>query len=418
MKLENGAKAHLPYRYEAALCGLYFIVGNQVFCGYFFNVCKIGKGSVLSEIIMNEIKRLLDDALVNHGVPCSDIAISVNNQLVCRYMNGTSDEKKSISLNGKELYFLYSATKLITCTAALQLYEKGLINLEDEISKYIPEYRNVMIKSGTDVVPAQKPMKIKHLFTMTSGLNYDLGSFAIRQQIEKNSQSSTLELVKAMAGNPLEFEPGTHYLYGLSHDVLAAVIEIVSRVPYEEYVKKHIFDVCGMKHTYVGCPEEVKTQMCCQYMYDAQNKVVKVIEKKNPFILTANYQSGGAGIVSCVEDYMLFANAMVNGEKLLKKSTIDFMRENHITGAAYEDFQNCKQGYSYGLGVRTNIHGLFSVKGEFGWDGAAGAYVMLDPDNHIALFYATHVLGYSGYLYKELHPALRDVVYRTMGIRK
>jgi len=98
--------------------------------------------------------------------------------------------------------------------------------------------------------------------------------------------------------------------------------------------------------------------------------------------------------VSCVEDYMLFASELVNGERLLKRENIDLMRSEHISGAAYKDFQELRPGYSYGLGVRTNMTNKFSAIGEFGWDGAAGAYVMLDPDNHIAVFYVTHIRGY------------------------
>lgn len=110
-------------------------------------------------------------------------------------------------------------------------------------------------------------------------------------------------------------------------------------------------------------------------------------------------------------------NGLINEEKLLKHSTLDLMRKNHIVDEPYKDFQNLKEGYSYGLGVRTNIDNKFSSKGEFGWDGAAGAYVLMDPDNHIAVFYATHVLNRGEYFYKKLHIELRDTIYRAVGLR-
>lgn len=362
-------------------------------------------------INLQAIKNILDNALVNHHVPCSDIAVSVNNKIIYRYMNGTSDDKKKKSIKGDELYFLYSASKPITCTAALQLYERGLIGLEDYIYEYIPEFKNVVVADGTGVRPVQQHIKIRHLFTMTSGMNYDLNSHAIRAQLEINPNSSTQEFVRAMAKTSLEFEPGTRFLYGLSHDVLAAIIEVVTGMSFGEYLQKNIFDICGMKNTYVGCNEMLKDKMCSQYMYDAVTDSTKLIEKENPFILSPNYQSGGAGLVSCVEDYMLFASELVNGEKLLKRENIDLMRSEHISGAAYKDFQKLRPGYSYGLGVRTNVANKFSAIGEFGWDGAAGAYVMLDPDNHIAVFYVTHVRGYAQYIHSILHTELRDAIY-------
>ncbi len=366
----------------------------------------------------DSIKNILDFAHTHYNIPCSDIAISIDGHIVYRYMNGTKDEKKKEAINGDELYFLYSATKPITCTAALQLYENGMLNLDDEVAKYIPEFRHLVVKSDNGMVPVQNPMRIKHLFTMTSGMNYDINSTEIREQMNNKPDSTTLELVKAMARTPLEFEPGTHFKYSLSHDVLGAIIEIITGKPFGEYLQKNIFDVCNMENTYMGCNEMLKSRICCQYVYYPKMDVTELIEKENPFILTSAYQSGGAGVVSCVDDYMRFANELVNGEALLKRSTVDLLRTAHISGIAYDDFQEVKRGYSYGLGVRTNIHDKFSARGEFGWDGAAGAYVMMDPNNHLAVFYVTHVRNRGDYLYNQLHPALRDEIYRIYGLRE
>ena len=360
-----------------------------------------------------KVKLLLDDALDNHHVPSSDIVISLNGETIFRYMNGTVDEQQKAEIKGDELYYLYSTTKVITCTAALQLYEKGLIGLQDEVGKYIPEFKNILVKTDNGAAPVQTPVRLIHLFTMTSGMNYDIAAGEIKEQIRNNPESGTLELVRAMARVPLGFEPGTHYEYSLSHDVLAAVIEIVSGMSFSEYLQKNIFDVCGMKNTYVGCDNALKDRMCCQYLYHPESDKAELVGKDNMYILTDKYESGGAGVVSCVEDYLRFANELVNGEKLLKRSTIDLMRTSHLAPVAREEFKSFKRGYSYGLGVRTNVDGAFSTKGEFGWDGAAGAYVLLDPDNKLAVFYATHIKAH-GYLYDELHPALRDAIYEEI----
>lgn len=360
----------------------------------------MGKGLKLDKLGV-----LIEQAAKEHGIPCSDIAVTVDNELVYRYHTD--------NLKGDELFFLYSASKPITCTAALQLYEQGLIGLDDPVSRFLPEFAHMQVKKGNTTVPAETVMTIRHLFTMTSGINYNLGSPEIQAQLAENPLSSTRELVRAIAKMPLEFEPGTHFMYGLSHDVLAAVIEAVSGMSYGEYLQKHIFDVCGMKRTYVGYgPEAEHIYPLCRY--DAETAQNIPTEKVNAFILSPKYQSGGAGIISCVEDYVLFEKAMVNGELLLKKETIDLMRANGLCEQAYQDFQNCKPGYSYGLGVRTNINSPFSVIGEFGWDGAAGAYVMLDPDNHVSVFYATHILAKGDYLYQDLHLKFRDTVYAAL----
>lgn len=355
-------------------------------------------------MLYDAVKDIMDDSMQNHDVPFSDIAISKDNEIVLRYKNGP--------INGDELYFLYSASKPITCTAALQLYEKGLLNLDDYVYKYIPEYEHMKVKTEDGIKAAQNPITIRHLFTMTSGINYNIGSKSIKETVLENPNASTMDIVKAIAKEPLEFEPGTHWQYGLSHDVLAGIIEIVAGMSFGEYLNINIFEPCGMETTYLHCNNDMP--VCDQYRYDSVKNLIVPMEKENGFIITPNYESGGAGIISCVDDYIKFESTLINTERLLKRETLCLMNTPQISGSAYKDFQKSKKGYSYGLGVRTNADGAFSAKGEFGWDGAAGAYVLMDPENHIAVFYATHIRDYGFYQYEDLHLKLRDVVYKYL----
>ncbi len=359
-------------------------------------------------MLLESIKKIIDDAEKNHGVPCSDIVVTYKGEEVLRYM---STAQGCEPIKGDEQYFLYSATKPITCTAVLQLYEKGLIGLDDYLYKYIPEYKDMYVKTETGIKKAENHITIRHLMTMTAGLNYNLGSDSIKKQIEEKPDSSTQDVIKALANEPLEFEPGTHYLYSLCHDVLAAVIEVVSGMSYGEYLKKNIFDVCGMKNTYSA--KRYDDRVYTQYRY--VNGKPEIMEKKDEYVLCENYQSGGAGLVSCVDDYIKFASAMANTELLLKRETIDLMRTPQLCEAADNDFKKWKPHYSYGLGVRTNVDNGVSPKGEFGWDGAACAYTLIDPDSRIALFYATHIRNHSDYMYMDFHMQLRDAVYNNLN---
>ena len=225
----------------------------------------------------DKIKYLMDEAVSEHEVPCSDIMIVHKGEVVYRYMNGTIDDEKTVPIKGDEMYFLYSATKPITCTAAMQLVEAGKIKLEDKVSDYMPEFKEMWVKSENGLRKAEKPITIQNLFSMTSGMNYDLNNAGILKQREQKPDSSTLEMVRAMAEEPLEFEPGEHFKYSLSHDVLAAVVEVVSGMSFGEYLQKHIFDVCGMKRTGFTLNEEIKTKMCSQYIFDGQTGKVQDI---------------------------------------------------------------------------------------------------------------------------------------------
>lgn len=358
-----------------------------------------------------KVMKLMDDSVKFNNVPCSDILVTYKGKEVLRYYNGTRDDEKKVPLKGDELYFLYSATKVITCTAMMQLWEKGLFSLEDEVAKYIPEYADLRVKTPKGVVKSETPLKMKHLFTMTSGLDYNLERGGILQLKEQNPKASTLEMVKTFVQEPVEFEPGSHYLYSLSHDVLGAILEVVSGMSLSEYLKKNIFDVCGMVNTGFTLNDDIRSRMCSQYRMDEETGVARLIEKENEFILTPDYQSGGAGLISCVEDYARFVTELANGNRILKKETIDLMRQNHLGEQARKEFSGMKRGYTYGLGVRTNRDSDFSAIGEYGWDGAAGAYALIDPDNHIAVFYATHICNHGAYLYDKLHLDLRDAIY-------
>ena len=360
------------------------------------------------------LKEIIDNGCREKDIPCADIIVSYKNEIVYRYMTGTRDDEKKLPLKGDEMYFLYSASKPMTCTAALQLYEKGLIALDDYVYKYIPEFKDMKVKTPDGLVDAKGHITIKNLFTMSSGLDYNLESDSIKAVLSKNPDAPTLDIVRAIANEPLQFHPGEHYLYSLSHDVLAAVVEVVSGMKFEDYVKKNIYDVCGMKHTTMTVTDDVLDRMCSQYVYDAQTNTSSLMPKKNQYILSSSYHSGGAGMISCVDDYIKFAQAMANGETLLKKETIALMSQNQLTPEQFKDFSPHKPGYTYGLGVRTNVSSDFSEKGEFGWDGAAGSYTIIDPKNNIAVFYGTHVRNHGNFLYFKHHMDIRDEIYKVL----
>jgi CubicO group peptidase (beta-lactamase class C family) len=140
------------------------------------------------------------------------------------------------------------------------------------------------------------------------------------------------------------------------------------------------------------------------------------------FVFSPDFESGGGGGISSVADYSLLADALANGgegaggKRILKPETIDLMRQDRLDKTRFLDFRRmAKYGYSYGLGVRTLVYQAASQSpvGEFGWDGAAGAYFLADPANKVSIFYLQHVLGY-GDQFTVIHPMLRDMVYRGL----
>lgn len=367
------------------------------------------------------------DSLEQSGIPGCECTIYHNHEPVFRHTAGFADAGKTKLITSDSTYWLYSASKLATCTAVLQLAEKGKIGLDDPVSKFLPEYGDIKVKTGASAEKAKNAMTIRHLLTMQSGLNYNLGAPAIQKIIrETDRKATTRQIIKALADEPLDFEPGTRYQYSLSHDVLGAVIEVVSGEKLGAYLDAHIFKPLGMAKTGFELTPERKANMTDQYQYDMETKTSRQVTKENGFVLSDEYESGGAGLISTLDDYAMFIDALsnygvgANGYRVISPDFIDQMRADALHEISKKDFAMLgKIGYSYGLGVRTlvdkEISGARSPLGEFGWDGAAGAYALIDVDNHLAIFYLQHICG-CNYAYDVIHPTIRNLTYDMLGL--
>ncbi len=362
-----------------------------------------------------ELEQYLDSLSELENIPGCDCIIYHGHEMVFRHMAGYSDVEKTKPVSEKDRYMLYSATKVLTATAAMQLVEKGLLRLEDPLSRYLPEFAHMYVGER----PAEVPITIEHLLTMRAGFDYNVNMPSIQRVIKADPKASTAQIVSAIAENPLSFEPGTHFQYSLCHDVLARVIEVVSGMKFGEYMKANLFDPLGMEHSGFSI-EEAKEFLTRQYEANPETKELRPVAHTNFSVMTPCYESGGAGLVSTVEDYGRFVEAMCNygvsasGKRILQAESIDLMRKNRMDEVCMEDFKRVnKIGYGYGLGVRTLIEkemsGAKSPIGEFGWDGAAGAYVMIDVENKIGIFYAQQVLARD--VANIIHTRIRNMVY-------
>lgn len=234
-------------------------------------------------------------------------------------------------------------------------------------------------------------------------------------------QTSTRDLIKAIAKTPLGFEPGSRFRYSLCHDVLGAVIEVISGMRFGEYMQENIFRPLGMKDTFFGVPKEEEKLVRFAKRYSLNEKRERRLEKLAcHFNLSDDYESGGAGLVSSIEDYALFLDAMAcggmgkNGSRILRPESISMMGTNQLSGQALEDFHSVRVGYGYGLGVRVHMDptasGSLSSIGEFGWDGAAGGFSMVDPKNKLSLTYFQEVHGWK----YEIQNMLRNALYESL----
>lgn len=357
------------------------------------------------------------DSLVQRGMPAVDLMICKDGESVYRHFTGTRDPQTGIALDGSELYQTYSLSKPVTAVAAMTLVEQGNLCLDDPVYAYLPEYRELTVGQA----PADSIMTVKHLLTMTSGIRYDLALPAIKNAVaQTQGKAPTLAVAKAIAAAPLAFSPGSRFCYSLSHDVLAAVIEVVSGIPFGMYVAKSVFAPCGMGDSTFHIRPADAHRFVKQYRFDASSGNSVPMGQTNEFVFGPEYDSGGAGLCSSTEDLMRFARMLSrkgiadSGQRILHSETVDRMRINQLNDVQLADFSALGlSGYGYGLGVRTMMDPTVGSVGEFGWFGAAGGYLLADPDKGIALSCNMQVRSAP---LKHLHPQLRDLCYECLSL--
>lgn len=369
------------------------------------------------------------DRWIDGGLPEAQIIVMKNHEELFRYAAGTRDKERKVPADFDSLRWLYSMTKPVTMTAAMRLSEQGKLNFDDPVEKYIPSFKDHMIKredGGT--VPSKTVLTVRHLMTMTGGYTYSSANYPLMFAKRKVPGAGTMDIISEMGKDPAYAEPGAKYNYSFCHDIVAAVIEAASGMKFGEYLKKEIFVPLGMDGTGFIPDEETFKNFSEQYYVQGDQKTFDLHGLGNVFRLSPDYESGGAGLYSRARDYIKLADALAsggvaaNGYRVLKEESIKEMSRDQLSPALSEQFSKQHTwfaDYSYGLGVRTRVRqGESRVPpGEFGWDGAAGSYVLIDPENAVSIVYTEFVLNHYN-IYRDGHPAFRELAYESMGIER
>lgn len=371
------------------------------------------------------------DNLIAGGVPEAQLIIHKDGQEVFRHVKGYSDAAKLKPARHDDLFWLFSMSKVYTMTATMRLVERGLLDLDKPIGTYLPEFQDLKVQTDNGVTDLEKPLTLRALMSMTGGFSYDFNRYPEMQELIKNKNASTVDVVNAFSKQPLLFQPGSKYCYGFGHDIVAAVVEVVSGKRFRDFVKDELLDPIGITDMGFHPNEEQMSRMAdkwkVEYLPDG-TKPITLGPKINWLRLTDNYDSGGAGLFGNAEQYIKMVDALANGGvaangyRVLTKESIDEMRKEQLSSEVAEIYRSqspARKGYSYGLGVRTLVDkGAANTKsavGEFGWDGAAGSYVLIDPENHVTIVYTEHIMNH-GDIYNEGHFAIRNLAYECMGL--
>lgn len=354
------------------------------------------------------------------------------------YEAGYRDVAAHKKMTRDTIFRLYSMTKPVTSAAAMILLEEGKIDLLDPVSKFLPGFQDQYVIEKGVKVPVTKPATIQNLLNMTSGLVYpgegnpaEIRNTPLMEEIIAKLSTpealKTVDIANRIGELPLAFMPGTTWQYGLSADVLGAVIEVVSGMSYGEFLKKRIFEPLGMQDTAFYVPAARQDRLAKVYRETEDGLVEEHFSHlgiQNTMEREPAFESGGAGLTSTIDDYARFTQMLLQkgeyqGKRILSPETVRFMTTAHVSAQQQKGVETWESlaGYTYGNLMRImtspeSAGGLGSL-GEYGWDGWLGTYMMNDPAHELTFLMMyqrtdSGTVGYSRKMRNVLFAALEE----------
>ncbi len=358
----------------------------------------------MSEERLARIDSMCISAIKDGDIPGIVALVARNGKIVYNKAFGTSNADTKKALRTDDIFRLASQSKAITATAVMMLWEQGKFRLDDPVSKFIPEFKNPVVldslhSDGTyTTTPAEKEISIRHLLTHTSGIGYGVidGDARFKKIYKKagiidlftTKPISIAENIKKLAGLPLHHNPGEKFTYSESYDVLGYFIEVISGMPFDIFLRTHIFDPLGMDDTWFYLPNSKANRLVAvQTKEDSEwkNYPVTFYDTDYPIKGAKQFFSGGAGLSSTAEDYSKFLQmylnqGVYNGKRLLSRTTVNVILANQIGDLWGE---NASRTYGLAFAVQTQKgedEGGSGSKGTFSWGGYFNTQYFANPE--------------------------------------
>ena len=366
---------------------------------------------------LENIQSVLDDFVNKKEAAGLNLLVCHNGHEIGYWQSGLADVENARPYQRDTIVRLYSMSKPVTAVAAMILMEEGKLDFADELFRYLPEFKNLKVctyngRKG-DPRPANRPILISDLLNMTSGYTYGawsedcpLGEHLTSELIAELNKDeaengankiTTRDLARRLADIPVSFEPGTDYNYGLSADILGAVIEEVAGTKLSDFMKERIFKPLGMKDTDFYVPDSKQNRLANVYRAGGELFTSCNLGIQDKMNHQPAFESGGAGLCSTIDDYMKFALMLTNGgqldgRRILAENTVRYLSNARLTPVLQQRFDMRMPhlaGYTYCNLLRVAANpgscNVFTNKGEFGWDGWLGPYVSVDLESKITI---------------------------------
>jgi len=416
-------------------------------------------GSPPLTLMQQRVGRWIDDQIAKGKLPRGEILVKHRGRLVCAYNNeGVSPSSGSAASSDPTIYRLYSMTKPIVSLAVLLLFEEGRFQLNEPVWKFLGEKwkkQNMTVmdlKQQQQQPPATTPCKrsitIHHLLTHTSGLSHGLSIPGIHDPLDayykkvglagvllrrkpETEFKSLQHFCDRLAECPLLFQPGEHWHYSYSVDLLGRIVEVVSGQTLEDFLQERILRPLGMRDTSFSVPATKAHRLSGLWLPRPHGPARNIGDSA----FLPEFQSGSGGLYGTCGDYLMFAEMLLrggltrDGKRICSKKTIEWMSSNHLRSPKDNSLQTVRSmgcgnltidmphGVGFGLGfavaVDVPVDSMIISKGTFYWSGAASTFFWVDPQEDLVLVFCTQLLMPDP-LENPIHPSLHAVVYGSM----
>ena len=367
----------------------------------------VGLSSERLERITSKVQQTIDDKRIAGAVTL----VARHGKVAYFKSQGSLDREAGKPMRNDAIFRICSMSKPITSVAVMMLYEEGKFLLDDPISKYLPEFKNpkVLVKPASGepyTIPASREITIRDLLTHTSGLTYGWNETLGQRYKDAHVADGLSQYDGTIADNtqrlasvPLLFSPGTRWEYSLGIDVLGRFVEVLSGMPFDQFLRTRIFEPLGMKDTFFYLPDNKVERLATAYTYYPEKGLQRFPDApivEGTFSYTADYPyrgpkklfSGGAGLSSSTADYYRFSQMMLQGGKvgdvrLLSRTSVELMTHDQLGHISDDN----AFGIGFGLeGIKTPLKELGSP-GSFGWGGFFYTQFSIDPKEDMIVIF-------------------------------
>jgi len=372
-------------------------------------------GEELNPAMANEIIAIQEN-LIEDDVTGSNITIVWQDGKEIHRSIRNSDRPGDRDITDETLFPIWSMSKPITIVAMLTLHEQGLFKWDDPVSKYIPCFAELTVKEGDTLRPAKTPLRIIDLMTHRSGFGYfswdGLPPLHDEPHTLQTTHANLQEFCEVAADHPLEFDPGTQYLYGINQAILGRLVEVLSGKAFAEYLETALFEPLGMTETSFILDEKRRARFQPLWINAGNLKGYTHLLDELNYDPDSTAHFGGEGLVSCPADYARFCEMLANdgvfrGTRVISEDSIKAMTTTHSQDIFPDMMHGMDMGFSVFILKDPSSEGSMAPPGTYGWSGYHNTHFWIDPTNDVFAVFMTRAREFND----EIPVRLRKAVY-------